>query len=220
MSSHHIVKDFQEPALLIADGELCNKELIDELLQWSPMVVVLDEAMLKLKDWNFKIDYWLGDFDDIEPESFLDEIGQDCLEIIHAPDQNKTDLEKGIEFLISKGAKAINLCGIDGKRIDHTLANFSSISKYAHQVNIVVWNNYSKAYFIPNKFSKWFKEKASISLIPMPRATDVNSKGLLYELNMHQLEWGVQTSSSNESSSEGMVNITYKDGLIMLIEKI
>ena len=40
MSSNHRVQDFQEPALLIADGEKCSQKLVDELLAWGPFVLI------------------------------------------------------------------------------------------------------------------------------------------------------------------------------------
>ncbi len=45
MSSHHIVRDDQEPALIIANGEACSAELLGQLLEWSPLVIVLDSAI-------------------------------------------------------------------------------------------------------------------------------------------------------------------------------
>ena len=45
MSSHHIARDDQEPALIIANGEMCSQELLGQLLEWSPLVIVLDSAI-------------------------------------------------------------------------------------------------------------------------------------------------------------------------------
>ena len=45
MSSHHIVRDDQEPALIIANGASCSNELMGQLLEWSPLVIVLDSAI-------------------------------------------------------------------------------------------------------------------------------------------------------------------------------
>jgi thiamine pyrophosphokinase len=36
MSSHHFVKELQEPALIIAHGEECSAELLGQLLEWEP----------------------------------------------------------------------------------------------------------------------------------------------------------------------------------------
>ena len=93
MSSHHIVRDDQEPALIIANGASCQPELLGQLLEWSPLVVVLDSAIERVMHLDIKIDVLLGDFDrDFDPEIYKTK--QYPLEIVHTPDQNKTDLEK------------------------------------------------------------------------------------------------------------------------------
>src|SRR6188768_1189225 len=98
MSSHHFVKEGQEPALIIANGEACSTELLGQLLEWSPLVMVLDGAVLRVLELHIKIDVVLGDFDhNINMQELLKE--QQPVKIIHAPDQNKTDLHKGIEYL-------------------------------------------------------------------------------------------------------------------------
>src|SRR6476660_9730486 len=99
MSSHHIVRDDQEPALIIANGAECSSELLGQLLEWSPYVVVLDSAIERVFDLGIKVDVLLGDFDrGFNPEHYKEQ--QYPLEIVYAPDQNKTDLEKAFEFLI------------------------------------------------------------------------------------------------------------------------
>ena len=63
MSSHHIVRDDQEPALIIANGAACSEELLGQLLEWSPLVIVLDSAIERVIKLGIKIDVLLGDFD-------------------------------------------------------------------------------------------------------------------------------------------------------------
>ena len=63
MSSHHIVREKQEPALIIANGEACSFDLLGQLLEWSPFVVVLDQAIHRVIELGIKIDVLLGDFD-------------------------------------------------------------------------------------------------------------------------------------------------------------
>lgn len=63
MSSHHIIRDKQEPALIIANGEACSIEILEQLLEWSPTVIVLDGALERVIELGIKVDVWLGDFD-------------------------------------------------------------------------------------------------------------------------------------------------------------
>ena len=71
MSSHHIVRDDQEPALIIANGQSCSFELMGQLLEWSPVVMVLDGAIHRVLELGIKLDIVLGDFDKIPPQSIL-----------------------------------------------------------------------------------------------------------------------------------------------------
>ena len=99
MSSHHIVRDDQEPALIIANGAACNNELLGQLLEWSPLVIVLDSAIERVLELGIKVDVLLGDFDrDFDAEKYKE--AQYPIEIIHTPDQNKTDLEKAYDYVI------------------------------------------------------------------------------------------------------------------------
>ena len=52
MSSHHIVRDDQEPALIIANGASCSDELMGQLLEWSPLVIVLDSAIERVLEFQ------------------------------------------------------------------------------------------------------------------------------------------------------------------------
>ena len=93
MSSHHIVREKQEPALLIANGEQCSMDLMNQLLEWSPTVIVLDGAIDSVIDKGIKVDILLGDFDSQEMDLQTIKESQHPIRIIHTPDQEKTDLE-------------------------------------------------------------------------------------------------------------------------------
>ncbi|MFZ6010842.1 MAG: hypothetical protein ACOYXT_10905 [Bacteroidota bacterium] len=54
MSSHHFVREGQEPALFIA--EPIDLELIEPLLEWAPLVMVLDSCIDEVLRWGTKID--------------------------------------------------------------------------------------------------------------------------------------------------------------------
>lgn len=217
MSSHHIVREVQEPALIIANGEACSLELLHQLLEWSPYVVVLDGAINRVKDLGIKIDVLLGDFDshDHAMEVLKDQMP---VEIVHTPDQDKTDLQKGIEFLISKGFAAVNIVWATGRRSDHTLSNVTDIVRYRSRINIVVIDNHSRIYCLPKKFEKWYVRGANISLMPVGSVHGVTTEGLKYNMHNEALHIGYRTSSSNEAAADGIVKITYTEGDLLMME--
>lgn len=219
MSSHHIVRDDQEPALIIANGDSCDSELLGQLLEWSPLVLVLDSAIERVSTLNIKVDVILGDFDrGFDPQEFIK--SQHPIEIIHTPDQNKTDLEKAFDYLIERKIPAVNVVWATGKRADHTITNLTNIVKYRNLIKIVILDNYSKVFVLPRKFTKWYPANTILSLIPVGNVTGINSKNLFYPLNKDTLTIGYKTGSSNHVSQDGIVTIEHEEGDLLLMECI
>lgn len=217
MSSHHIVRDDQEPALIIANGAECSQEILGQLLEWSPYVIVLDSAIERVIDLGIKVDVLLGDFDrGFDPEYYKTK--QYPLEIVHTPDQNKTDLEKAFEFLIDKGHKAVNVIWATGKRADHTITNITNIIKYKDQLKIVIIDDHSKIFLLPKKFEKWYTKDSILSLIPIGDVSGIHSENLFYPLKNDTLTLGFRTGSSNHAAADGMVIVTHETGNLLLIE--
>ncbi|HQW69862.1 MAG TPA: thiamine diphosphokinase [Flavobacterium sp.] len=217
MSSHHIVRDDQEPALIIANGAECSSELLGQLLEWSPIVIVLDSAMERVINLGIKVDVLLGDFDgDFNPEIYKEK--QFPLEIVHAPNQDKTDLEKAFDYLIEKGHKAVNVIWATGKRADHTITNITNIVSYRNKLKIVILDDHSKVFLLPNKFEKWYTKNTPISLIPIGKVAGITTNNLFYPLNNEELTIGYRTGSSNRVTEDGIVKIEHQNGDLLLME--
>ena len=217
MSSHHIVRDDQEPALIIANGAACHPELLGQLLEWSPLVVVLDSAMERVKDLEIKVDVLLGDFDrDFDPNPFI--TSQYPIEIVHTPDQDKTDLEKAFNYLIERKIPAVNVVWATGKRADHTITNLTNIVRYRDTLKIVILDDYSKIFVLPYHFQKWYTAGTNISLIPVGEVTGIATQNLVYPLQNDTLTIGYRTGSSNKVQNDGIVSISYKSGDLLLME--
>jgi thiamine pyrophosphokinase len=217
MSSHHFVKENQEPALIIANGQSCESDLLNQLLEWSPLVVVLDGAVNRVLNLGIKFDVLLGDFDRIENnEQRFSE--QSDIEVIHTPDQNKTDLEKAIEFLIERGQKAVNIVWATGLRMDHTFNNIITLAKYSDRIGCVLLDNYSRIFVLPKRFSKYYVKGQVLSLFPLGLVNGITTTGLLYNLQNESLALPERTGSSNECAATGTIEISYDEGFLVLME--
>lgn len=217
MSSHHIVRDDQEPALIIANGASCNNELLGQLLEWSPIVVVLDSAIERVIDLGIKVDVLLGDFDrGFDPQEFIK--SQYPIEIVHTPDQEKTDLEKAFDYLIDKKIPAVNVVWATGRRADHTITNLTNIVRYRDLLKIVILDDHSKIFVLPRHFQKWYPAKTIISLIPIGVVNGISTENLAYPLSNGTLTMGYKTGSSNAVANDGMVTINHKEGDLLLME--
>ncbi|RYF66434.1 MAG: thiamine diphosphokinase [Cytophagaceae bacterium] len=217
MSSHHIVREKQEPALLIANGESCDPDLLGQLLEWSPFIVVLDQAIHRVMDMGLKADVLLGDFDrDLDVDAIR--TAQYPIEIISTPDQNKTDLEKGIDFLIERGFPAVNIVWATGRRMDHTITNLTNIVRFKSTIKVTLIDDYSVIYPLVGRFEKWYAKGTPISLIPVGTVTGIETEGLLYNLYNESLTIGYRTGSSNEAADDGFVRIITQTGDLLLME--
>jgi thiamine pyrophosphokinase len=217
MSSHHIVRDDQEPALIIANGAECSKELLGQLLEWSPLVIVLDSAIERVVDLGIKVDVLLGDFDrGFNPEQYRDM--QYPLEIIYAPDQDKTDLEKAFDYLISRNIPAANVIWATGRRADHTITNITNIVRFRDKLKIVILDDHSKIFLLPGKYEKWYPAGTPISLIPIGKVSGIVTQNLKYPLLDEELTMGYRTGSSNQVLKDGMVIIEHKQGDLVMME--
>jgi thiamine pyrophosphokinase len=217
MSSHHIVRDDQEPAIIIANGAACSKELMGQLLEWSPLVIVLDSAIQRVIDLGIKVDVLLGDFDnDFNAEQYRDL--QYPLEIVYTPDQEKTDLEKAFDYLIDRKIPAANVIWATGKRADHTITNITNIVRFRDTLKIVILDDHSKVFLLPKKFEKWYPAATPISLIPIGKVAGISTKNLKYPLDNEELTIGYRSGSSNEALNDGIVMIEHREGDLLMME--
>lgn len=217
MSSHHIVRDDQEPALIIANGASCSPELLGQLLEWSPLVIVLDSAIERVLELDIKVDVLLGDFDrGFDANHYKEK--QFPLEVVHTPDQNKTDLEKAFDYLIERNIPMVNVVWATGKRADHTISNLTIISKYRNLLKIVLLDDHSRVFLVPQKFEKWYSANTIISLIPIGEVSGIYTQNLEYPLQNESLTMGYRSGSSNHVVNDGMVKIEHSSGDLLLME--
>lgn len=217
MSSHHIVRDQQEPALLVANGAPCSEELLGQLLEWSPFVLALDGALPRLLRLGIKVDAVLGDFDSIGMKS-EELMPWQPIRVIETQDQEFTDLEKGLMFLIEEGHRAVNIVWGTGRRLDHTLANLTNLVKFSQQLTINLVDDHSRVYPLPRQFEKWYPAGTLISLFPIGKVEGIRTENLVFGLQDEALETGIRIGTSNQVAADGWVKISHRSGHLLMME--
>jgi thiamine pyrophosphokinase len=136
MSSHHIVRENQEPALLIEDLFLIDEEDLGQLLEWSPTIVV--EAgtidLLDARGYKFDIVFTKNSISD----------SQENLKVISYDD---AFLRTAIEYLIANHYKAVNILT---DQLD--LAYYQP---YLEHINVVLITKGVRSCFVTTGFTKW-----------------------------------------------------------------
>lgn len=111
MSSHHIVREDQEPALLIADAHAISFEIIQELLEWSPTVLVVEKALQEVLTWGIKIDVVIAPVGNI-PQ--LTEALHDQFPLKLISCQGEDDaIATALYFLIAAKQRAVNIISLE-----------------------------------------------------------------------------------------------------------
>jgi len=217
VSSHHFVRDGQEPALIIANGEACSMELLGQLLEWNPYVLVLDGAIERVIDLNIRVDAVLGDFDSVAP-GWQEHAALQGVRIVHAPKQDVTDLQKGIEFLIAEGQAAAHVVWATGRRSDHHFNNLATLPAFTGRIELAIIDDHSRIYNLPRSFKKWYPKGTVISLIPVMEAGGIHTSNLEYALQNESLHFPGRSGSSNRVAADGFVEISYESGHLLMME--
>jgi thiamine pyrophosphokinase len=147
MSSHHIVREKQEPALLILGLNNFPSEQLGQLLEWSPTIIATPLIAEELNSLGLKIDWIIGDSSG--------DIFQSDVKNIHAGSDEIIDA--GLKFLVSNGYPSVNVVTDEFVITDY--------ETYVGQLNIVIFHNHRKIYAIPSTFSKWKPANEKIELL-------------------------------------------------------
>jgi len=173
----------KEKIILILNGELSNYKDITSFLEKYNIIVCADGAANKIIKLGIEPDYILGDLDSIDS----DNLKKYSKNIIQLKNQEYNDLHKSLLWCKEKNIKYIDIIGIDGKRIDHTIGNFSIILDCISFVDITIYTEYGTIYTI-NK-ERTFKNcyKKNISIFNSVSENKITTNGLKYELNNNNL---------------------------------
>lgn len=158
MSSHHIVREKQEPALLVLGLNNFTEEHLGQLLEWSPTVIATAPVAEQLAVYGIKIDHVIA--------NDVSEINQSDVKIINT--NQGSALQAAFGYLLVQGYPAVNV-------VTDQL-QLSDYEAYASQINLVVFHEDQKIYTINSGFSKWKPAHESIKLLS-PSAT-LQTEGL------------------------------------------
>ncbi len=182
----------------------------------SRRVCVCDGAYDLVKKHNVNFDVLIGDFDSICADDLAVLRESSTIEIVHAQDQNYTDLEKAIRYLDNLKPQSILIVNAMGNRIDHSYYNLRLLKRYhnnrrqlllrtAHQQMIYLFNQSLQLSGIVG---------ATVSVFGFASAR-MTSQGLRFDVDQHTLDITARDSVSNSlANSVATIQI---DGCALLI---
>lgn len=136
MSSHHIVREKQEPALYIHDFNNFDDEYLGQILEWSPTLIVAANQYEKAISLGLKVDVVFGN-----DEALLK---QENTKFIFAANES---LPTVVKYLIAEKYPAVNIISKENR--------FDDLVCFLSEINIVLFTVTEKSYAIKNGFSVW-----------------------------------------------------------------
>ncbi|HEY0244222.1 MAG TPA: thiamine diphosphokinase [Mucilaginibacter sp.] len=150
MSSHHIVREKQEPALLVLGLDNFSDELLGQLLEWSPTVIVTEPMAEKLNAYGIKIDWIITDSGEEDIQSDVKQL----------PLKQGSVISTAFDFLTGSNYSAVNVVTDDLQLPDYL--------PFLDKINLVIFYNHQKIYTITSGFSKWKPAGEFIELLNQP----------------------------------------------------
>lgn len=137
MSSHHVVREKQEPALLILGLDDFTDEQLGQLLEWSPTVIATRQTAERLIANEIKVDWIItdGSVEVEQPDVKLMSCGEN------------SPAQAALKYLTEYQYPAINIVTDE--------LNLSDYEPFADAINLVIFSNHQKIYLVTSGFSKW-----------------------------------------------------------------
>lgn len=213
-------KDKSTACLIVCDG-FVSKRLLDILLKKNERssfaIISADGASNVLYRFKVNPDYIIGDLDSISPRTLL-YYKNARVSIRKITEQQHNDMEKCISFALTKGMRFISVIGYGGKRIDHTINNFSILKKYYDKCNLRFVDDEFEVFMINKNTEFDYKIGEVISIMGFPKAEGIVTEGLQYALKNETLELGIREGALNKSISDN-IKIHIKKGELIIFKK-
>lgn len=135
MSSHHIVRENQEPALLVEDFAALSEEYLGQLLEWSPTIITSLENLDYFLTRDIKVDILYG----------VEKISEAQEEIKYLPG-TANFWKDTLAYLVENKYKAVNIMA-------HALQEDFLIA--AEAINSVVFVKNVRYVIVRSRYEKW-----------------------------------------------------------------
>lgn len=165
MSSHHFVKEDQEPALLIVNPTAITFEKIQELLEWSPTVIVNGKVVSTVQGWGIKIDVVLC-LEGQQEELAVSLADQVPIRFITFAEEMNI-LSVGYDLLRNSNYKAVNV-------LVERLADLEVIQRFSFIDVEVFFDQKRWVYIESGRFEKWLSQGNQLSVYPIVQTTLLN----------------------------------------------
>lgn len=160
MSSHHFVKELQEPALIIYDLADLSTDTLHALLEWSPVVICSEFSISSYTGLGHKLDVALV------PEAalgfWMEELAEQNPIRVH-PLLQTPFIESAMKMMESNGQKTVNIVISDAQKAEV----LPQLMCWIGQMEMVLFAGNERHLFIKDTYQKWIPAGTSLRVMPL-----------------------------------------------------
>ncbi len=214
---HYAGMDDQPRAVLLANGKPPTKGMLDVSLRDGTFLLCADGGANAAARMGLRPDLIIGDLDSISQGTLRRFSSVTTRRIA---DQNSTDLEKGLTWLVRRGYKVVEVFGATGGRLDHTIGNLSAIAKFQRKVHVITRDVEGSLYPILSRFHAEIPPGTIVSLLPLTMCEGVITQGLKWNLKYESLALGVRDGTSNVVTRSPVEIIVRRGTMFLFVRDI
>ena len=201
--------------LIVANGEW-PKQFDVETVGTYRVVVALDGAANRLIGSNMFPDVLLGDLDSVSA-SVLEQCKASGITIVHTPDQQSSDISKGLEWVQRTYPDLeVDIIGVEIGRYDHHLAAYSALFECNSNATILL-DGWQARRVTQTPTNIEIEPNSIISLIPFGKVTGATIKGCQFSLNNESLTTGTRGISNKATGRSITVSVESGDLLLLIM---
>jgi len=207
-------------AAIVGNGRLPSTRGLRQLLRHADLVVCADGGLRPMRALRITPQVAVGDFDSASPSLLAWARRRGIRLLAHPREKDQTDSELAIQYALRSGATTIDLIGVLGGRLDHTLANIGLLVALAgrHRRARIVHGD-TELFLAAPRASIPGRVGDRVSLIPLSaRVAGVSTRGLKYPLADSTLRMDATRGISNEITFAPAHVRTRRGWLLVVVE--
>lgn len=199
-----------ELALVLAAGDSPPARLLHDWAARAAWFVCADGALRTAVHLGARPQMVVGDLDSLGG-------GLTGVEVVGVPEQDSNDLEKCFRMVLERGYREVVVLGAGGGRWDQFHTNLSVFARFADRLSIQAGDAHGWLRLLPRGevCAVAAGLDALVSLLPLPAAGGVTTRGLRWPLADATLRLGVADGMSNRVDQPG-ATVRYETGCLAL----
>ena len=167
----------KNPVVIVGNGEFPSHKIPLNHLKNAGTIICADGGADQLISYNLTPNAIIGDMDStkLRKDDFKGAW-------ISSPNQNRTDLQKTLDWCIANNLNDVTVLGAMGRREDHSLGNLHVLDEFSQKLKMKFVTNYAVIHSFKGKriFSSLIGQQ--ISIVAIENIQSISTVGLKYEL--------------------------------------